>query len=279
MLMSPTKSWSRHAEPSRRALTPAERAVVHGLFQGGVSVDEDAMRPLAFVGADPVNFKDPTGTQATYSQGRYQGTTNHYGTSTRTVGPILGMNDTGTPNVPGTNWREGCDLYYATGDGADLRCGDFTRLAWPGPPPGAGFGAPERGLPLPHEYKIEINTMCSASQAFDRLRLPGMSAPGAPYAAAGTTDRVVLTGGNPISQFVDPVGMVIVNTTLEGHALHSGRVRIGVQSRPLNRSAISIIGTGSNKSPALNNLLGIGFFGSVALTVQMSCGSGISQKG
>ena len=90
---------------------------------------------------------------------------------------------------------------------------------------------------------------CSANAVFESWR--HQSAPGAPYAEAGTHD-VMLTGGNPIRQTVDPASRTIVNQTRPGHRYHDGTVTIRITTRD-NMIGARIVGHGVNGRNAIEN--------------------------
>jgi len=78
-----------------------------------------------------------------------------------------------------------------------------------------------------HKYERKAWTPCSQKAAFDALKLPNISAPGAPAAREGFTTPITLWGNggnNRISQMVDSGSRTIVNTTLEGHQFYPGTV-------------------------------------------------------
>ena len=115
-------------------------------------------------------------------------------------------------------------------------------------------------------------TNCSAGDAFNMLRAPGMSAPGAPAAQDGPPQQINLTGGNPISQSVNSSTMTIVNTTLPGHAFYPGSVTIHVSPVGSSGSMVTITGTDTSSDPILNDLVGYSFFGVDVLgSVALGC--------
>src|SRR3546814_1274630 len=81
------------------------------------------------------------------------------------------------------------------------------------------YDGARRGAVLPQNgdfhYRVEDFAFCSADELFDQFSKPGNSAPGAPAATPGTTPDVILTGGNPITQVVDPGARTITNITQE----------------------------------------------------------------
>jgi hypothetical protein len=128
----------------------------------------------------------------------------------------------------------------------------------------------------PHDYQVNQVTQCSASSAFDKLKAPGMSAPGAPAAHEGFDPNVVLLGNNGhnrITQTVNSSSMTITNTTLPTHQFYPGSVTFQVAPLPGGGSSIAITGTGTGNDPVLNDVVGLAFFGSVADNVAWQCGS------
>ncbi len=217
--------------------------------------------PHAYVGADPVNRTDPSGMcrADNYTMHVYDG-------QGRDLGP--------DPVYP-ESWSVlvGCEDFLNPG-GAE---GGFG---------GGGGGGLTRETPRPtatpkqlsgtrHRYGLRYPTLCSAPQAFERMRAPGVSAPGAPYAREGFTPRIMLPGNNPISQHVDVNSMTIINTTLPSHRYHFGTVKIQIVASGAT-SDISIVGTGTGSSPLQNNAIGYAFFGNAAHSVQKSCAPGYS---
>jgi RHS repeat-associated protein len=96
---------------------------------------------------------------------------------------------------------------------------------------------------------------CTPQQAFEAMR--HFSAPGAPYAAAGTHD-VMLWGRNPIRQTVDPCHLTITNVTLPGHVF-GGQVQITITSENGTIGA-EVVGSGSGPKAALNQEVGPAIF-------------------
>lgn len=136
--------------------------------------------------------------------------------------------------------------------------------------------APSKNRPQSrqHKYTVRRSTACSANDAFDEFKAPGMSAPGAPRAVEGPTARIDLwgfTSSNPISQNVNSATRTITNTTLPGHVFYPGRVVIQVDPASGGGSNITITGTGVGDNPGFNNAVGIGFFGTVATTIMQAC--------
>lgn len=136
----------------------------------------------------------------------------------------------------------------------------------PGDPRAGGGG-------VPHDYKFEVETMCSASKAFDKLKRPGNSAPEAPGAQEGTTTGIMLTGNNPITQVANSKTMNIRNITEREHRYHPGTVDIRV--RPGGRfgagSTITATGTGTGEHPVENEILGQALFHAKMSIIAKEC--------
>jgi len=132
-----------------------------------------------------------------------------------------------------------------------------------------------------HKYSLTRETLCSAADAFEILKEPGMSAPGAPRAKEGFTPYINLSGNNPISQYVNSSTGTIINTTLPGHTFYPGTVNIQVSPLTNETSVISIVGTGEGNNPILNDAVGVAFFGLVVDAISKECmaRSGISPNG
>jgi hypothetical protein len=125
-----------------------------------------------------------------------------------------------------------------------------------------------------HKYTIRRSTLCSANDAFNEFKAPGMSAPGAPRAVEGPTARIDLwglTSSNPISQNVNSATRTITNVTLPGHVFYPGRVVIQVDPSSGGGSNITITGTGTGDNPGINNAVGEAFFGTVATEIMQAC--------
>lgn len=140
------------------------------------------------------------------------------------------------------------------------------------PPTYGTFNTPRTSVELnqPHAYSFRVVTQCNASEAFELIRAPGNSAPGAPYAAAGT-HNLTLIENNPITQTVTPSTRTIVNTTRPGHMFHSGTVTIRAIDHGGNFSSLSFTGEGMGQAPVLNNLLGGLIFGTTASQIEDYC--------
>jgi hypothetical protein len=127
-----------------------------------------------------------------------------------------------------------------------------------------------------HQYVVSRVTQCTAGDAFNKLKAPGMSAPGAPEAQEGFTGQVTLAGNNGnnrMSQAVNSATMTLVNTTLEGHQFYPGSVTFQVAPLSGGGSSITVTGTGTGNNPEWNDVVGLAFFGSAADNVAWQCGS------
>lgn len=126
-----------------------------------------------------------------------------------------------------------------------------------------------------HKYEDKTLSPCSPAAAFNALKQPNMSAPGAPAAREGLTTPVVLWGNggnNRISQYVNSETRTIVNTTLEGHQFYPGTVTWQVSSGPGGHgSMITVTGTGSGPNPMWNNMVGLAYFPNTAALAAVLC--------
>jgi RHS repeat-associated protein len=131
------------------------------------------------------------------------------------------------------------------------------------------------GLCEEHKYEDKTWSPCSQKAAFDALKRPNISAPGAPAAREGLTTPVVLWGNggnNRISQYVNSETRTIVNTTLEGHQFYPGTVVWQVSSGPGGYgSTITVTGTGTGPHPWFNNLVGLAYFPNAAALAAVLC--------
>jgi RHS repeat-associated protein len=207
------------------------------------------MNLYAYVGGDPVNKRDP-----------------------------LGLNGCGLPNT---------EPAQVCGGGSGHGVGSvFTFWSLFPPDEGIAFVENEKGegnerrVPPAkaaraknrHRYVTRETTLCSADEAFASMKQRGMSAPGAPAAREGYTERIILWGNNPISQRVNTATRTITNTTLPGHAYYPGKVVITVEPRfGGTMSEIIVEGTGIGDHPWLNDLIGEAFFGTAIDLVGQYC--------
>jgi RHS repeat-associated protein len=133
-----------------------------------------------------------------------------------------------------------------------------------------------------HKYEDKTLSPCSPTAAFNALKQPNMSAPGAPAAREGLTTPVVLWGNggnNRISQYVNSETRTIVNTTLEGHQFYPGTVTWQVTSGPGGYgSMITVTGTGSGPNPMWNNMVGLAYFPNTAALAAVLCMIGFGGK-
>lgn len=126
----------------------------------------------------------------------------------------------------------------------------------------------------PHKYSVTVFTLCSAAEAFSRVELPGVSAPGAPEAQDGS-NVVQLWGNNGnnwILQSVDSSTMRITNFTLPGHQFYPGTVTWQVTPGPAGfGSFINVTGIGDGPNASENEAVGLAFFGGAANAIAESC--------
>ena len=125
-----------------------------------------------------------------------------------------------------------------------------------------------------HRYVLRFLNPCSASSVFRYFKQAGHSAPGAPaITREGLTRRIVLLGGNPISQFVNSSTGTIINTTLPGHRYFPGTVTIQVTPNLGGQTSTTVItGEGTGAHSEENVILGEAFFGGQAAGAQTACG-------
>ena len=123
-----------------------------------------------------------------------------------------------------------------------------------------------------HRYVLSYLNPCPASAVFGYFKQAGHSAPGAPAAREGFTPRLVLTGGNRISQSVNSSTGTIVNATLPGHRYYPGTVTIQVTPLSAQTSTTVITGEGTGAHSEENVILGEAFFGSQGAGAQNVCG-------
>jgi RHS repeat-associated protein len=112
-----------------------------------------------------------------------------------------------------------------------------------------------------HRFVIPFLSPCPAPVVFAYFKQAGHSAPGAPATHEGFTQRIVLTGGNPISQYVNSSTGTIINTTLPGHRYYPGSITIQVTPLSKETSTLVITGVGTGAHAEENNFLGRGWFG------------------
>jgi RHS repeat-associated protein len=112
-----------------------------------------------------------------------------------------------------------------------------------------------------HSYSYSAQSACAAATLFALVELPGNSAPGSPAATEGTTNNIMLPGGNPITQVVNSQTMTIINITQPGHRYDPGTVTIQVTPEPDGTSVISVVGEGTGPHPIENDVVGLLWFG------------------
>ncbi|HLL29436.1 MAG TPA: RHS repeat-associated core domain-containing protein [Allosphingosinicella sp.] len=206
----------------------------------------DGMNLYAYVGNDPVNLKDPSGTH-------------HCGSGGPNDIVVCGgfWHNFGSPEIPTVDLgRLFWDAMRNQGQAALASMATRLRRTI------LGHG--------PHHTEIKVLTQCSPDETFSTIRQKGNSAPGASYAKTGT-HNMVLTLNNPITQVVNPGARTITNITRPGHAFYPGTVTIKVSDAGGGFSSISIIGKGTGENPRLNNLIGGYWFGTMAHGVSELC--------
>jgi len=90
----------------------------------------------------------------------------------------------------------------------------------------------------------------------------------------GVTPDISLDGNNPITQYVFPSTMTIVNDTQKGREFYYGTVTLTVIPTGNNMSTLNIVGSGNNSSQwnaYANVAVGYAFFGSVGVLAQQTC--------
>jgi RHS repeat-associated protein len=187
-----------------------------------------------------------------------------YGNTAQTGTATTPYNFTGRENDNGTG------LYYYRARYYSPQLGRFVSEDPVGLVGGTNFYAYVQGNPIsyrdplgllcdPHFYSYTAQSACSPQVLFDLLKLPGNTAPGSPAAIDGLTKNIVLTGQNPIAQYVSSRTMTIINVTQWGHRYYPGTVTLQVTPEP-NGSRISVVGTGSGAHPYENDILGWSWF-------------------
>jgi RHS repeat-associated protein len=133
-----------------------------------------------------------------------------------------------------------------------------------------GGGQPEGDF----HYGVRDFAFCSADNLFAQFSRPNSSAPGAPAAVPGTIPDIVLAGGNPITQVVDPGARTITNVTQDGHRYHLGTVEIRITPAWYG-SNVSIEGRGTGPHYWENRLLGGALFSGLAAKATILCTVGV----
>ena len=128
-----------------------------------------------------------------------------------------------------------------------------------------------------HHYTTGATAHCPAAAASVFNIMRAISAPGAPYAMAGThiVDLLPYGEGNKIIQTVDPSTMTITNVALPTH-MFQGTVTIQITQNGDNVS-VSVNGVGAGpeapEKSIFNDAVGLAYFGWAANTaVQTVCG-------
>lgn len=208
----------------------------------------DGMNLYAYVGNDPVNLKDPSGTH-------------HCGAGSNPNDIVICggfWHNFGSPNIPSVDLgRLFWDGVVGQGQAALWAMGRRLRRGI------LGHG--------PHRNELTVRSQCTPDETFELIRSNGNSAPGGPsYSKAGANIHV-LTLNNPITQVVRPQSRTITNITRPGHAFHPGTVTIKVSDVGGGFSSINIVGEGTGKDPRLNNVIGGAWFGNMANQIAEFC--------
>lgn len=219
----------------------------------------DGVNWYNYVGSDPVNNVDPFGLDQCPA-GKHWVSGSQYPNNAK--GACID-DDPDDVVVNGRRWK-GAPAGPLPGQYVFTRVTPL--ISEPSVPIGSTGSAPQKE----HRYDISVVTQCSANRAFEVVRAAGNSAPGAPYARAGT-HNLVLTGNNPITQIVDPGSRSITNITGNRHMFYPGTVQITVKDLGRGYSSINIVGTGTGNYPEFNNLMGGLLFGGMAHSVADYC--------
>jgi RHS repeat-associated protein len=214
----------------------------------------DGLNPYAFVHNSPVNGADPTG---------LCGIVSYYSPGSDGV-----WDGTGDLVVTGGTYS-----YYL----------DFSDCANSPPIPSTGSGktspkpppAPAQGNEA-HHYGSAAPTTCTPSDAFNALKAPGMSAPGAPAAQENTTSPIDLWHiftPNQITQVVNTPNMTLVNIALPGHVFQG---TVTTQVTPfgtgslINASGAGVAGESLFRG-VVNDIFGGLWFGLRNEIISMGC--------
>ena len=206
----------------------------------------------AYVGGDPVNFVDPMG--LTEEQ------PDPFDEAVPDVITVIGRRFIAFDSITADMFFSDLFALGVLGEGEGVSAGG-------GGEDGVGAGGPQSD---DLHYRTDDFAFCSADALFAQLSKPGNSAPGAPAATPGTTFDIPLTGGNPITQVVDPGARTITNITQEGHRYHPGSVEIRV-TPTWSGSSVEVEGRGTGPHEIENSIVGYIIFKALITEATIIC--------
>jgi uncharacterized protein RhaS with RHS repeats len=132
----------------------------------------------------------------------------------------------------------------------------------------ADGGVPNASSVGNHDYSLWIPLCyggCTTTDGLNAMR--NFSAPGAPRAQNGSRN-LMLAGGNPINQTVDPCKNTITNKTLPGHTF-GGAVTISILQKDGVVGA-QVVGAGVGPNAITNQIMGPVIFEYLGIRAEMS---------